>query len=210
MWREAQRDQPGGVRDAGGKQPCQQTSLTQAGARGLPPDPQTHLVWMGVMIPAHPAPPDPTGSRQVQGFLPKLMEDTARERCVIFAMLTSRNQASRLKGLYRICLSKGWGMLSLRIKLEGQKTKGREQVGGSYSGWSSCSSHPPPAQVFPLIRKALCKSSYSEIRGSKKDCNGGMLQSASTAISVIRWKASWITQTERTSVLCVFSGCPQV
>lgn len=26
----------------------------------------------------------------------------------------------------------------------------------------------PP--VFPLIRKALCKSSYSEIRGSKKDC----------------------------------------
>lgn len=71
-------------------------------------------------------------------------------------------------------------------------------------------SPPPPAQVFPLIRKALCKSSYSEIRGSKKDCNGGMLQSASTAISVIRWKASWITQTERTSVLCVFSGCPQV
>lgn len=41
------------------------------------------------------------------GFSPKLMEDTARERCVIFAMLTSRNQASRLKGLYRICLSKG-------------------------------------------------------------------------------------------------------
>lgn len=157
MWREAQRDQPGGVRDVGGKQPCQQTSLTQAGARGLPPDPQTHLAWMGVTIPAHPAPPDPTGSRQVQGFLPKLMEDTARERCVIFAMLTSRNQASRLKGLYRICLSKGWGMLSLRIKLEGQKTKGREQVGGVIQAEVPAVLTPPPAQVFPLIRKALCK-----------------------------------------------------
>lgn len=100
-------------------------------------------------------------------------------------------------------------MLSLRIKLEGQKTKGREQRGSIQAEGPAV---PPTAslQVFPLIRKALCKSSYSEIRGSKKDCNGGMLQSASTAISVIRWKASWITQTERTSVLCVFSGCPQV
>lgn len=99
-------------------------------------------------------------------------------------------------------------MLSLRIRLEGQKTKGREQRGGIQAEVPAVS--PPSLQVFPLIRKALCKSSYSEIRGSKKDCNGGMLQSASTAISVIRWKASWITQTERTSVLCVFSGRPQV
>lgn len=79
-------------------------------------------------------------------------------------------------------------MLSLRIKLEGQKTKGREQRGRIQAEGPVVSPSTPSLQVFPLIRKALCKSSYSEIRGSKKDCNGGMLQSASTAISVIRWK----------------------
>lgn len=102
-------------------------------------------------------------------------------------------------------------MLSLWIKSEGKKARGGE--GGEVFRLEFLHYYySPPAQVFPLIRKALCKSSYSEIRGSKKKkgLHGGMLQSASIAISVIRQKASWITQIERTSVLCVFSGCPQV
>lgn len=175
------------------------------GGRGLPRSPEpSRGGW------EHPAPLLEPSRRQPAGpgGLAKADEDTARERGGIFAMLTSRNQASRLKGLYRI-LSQGWGMLSLRIRLEGQNTKGREQR-GSFEAEVPAVPPPPSLQVFPLIRKAFCKSSYSEIRGSKKDCNGGMLQSASTAISVIGWKASWITQTERTSVLCVFSGRPQV
>lgn len=58
-------------------------------------------------------------------------------------------------------------MLSLRVKVEGKKDK--EGWVWEYSEWSSCFFFfflP----VFPLIRKALCKSSFSEIRGSKKDC----------------------------------------
>lgn len=73
-WREAQRDEPRGLRDLRGEQPCQQPSLREAGMRELPPDPQTHPAGMGVMIPALPAPldrADPTGSRQVRGVLAK-------------------------------------------------------------------------------------------------------------------------------------------
>lgn len=70
---------PEGLRDLRGEQPCQQPSLSQAEARRLPPDPQTHAAWMGVAIPALPAPldgADPAGSPQVRGFSPKLMENT--------------------------------------------------------------------------------------------------------------------------------------
>lgn len=60
-------------------------------------------------------------------------------------------------------------MLSLRVKVEGKKDK--EGWVREYSGWSSCIFlFFFFLSVFPLIRKALCKSSFSEIRGSKKDC----------------------------------------
>ena len=57
-------------------------------------------------------------------------------------------------------------MLSLWIELEGKQARGME--GGSIQAGIPAISPPPP--VFPLIRKAFCKSSYSEIRGSEKDC----------------------------------------
>ena len=55
-------------------------------------------------------------------------------------------------------------MLAFGIKLEGKKkAKGEECDRKSQVGFL----HFFP--VLPLIRKALCKSSYDKIRGSKKD-----------------------------------------
>lgn len=194
--RRTRRDVAGwaqrGLRDVRGEQPCQQPSLRQLGGEGLPRSPKPTRRGDGSGDPSAPSPSartpprrepaGPAGSRQ-SGW--KIRHGNAAWSLLCSLAGTKRRDWRVFTGFV---YPKAEGCFHL-----GANWKDRKQRAGSRGGVFRLKFLPfpplPPSKFFPLIRKALCKSSYSEIRGSKKDCNGGMLQSASTAISAIGWKS---------------------